>query len=221
MEKICGIYKIENTINKKLYIGSSYNIKQRWENHKTYLKNNKHHNKHLQYAINKYKLESFNFEIIEKCFIENLLQQEQYYIDLYKNKNSLYNIDLIAGSRRKEHILKICKQCNINFEVPPCFKLTLFCSKKCCDEYKIHNITIECKNCNKKIKVTKSTLKRNCGKFCSRECVNIYKRKNPIGIFVKCKFCDNSFKTKKSRLKNGRGKYCSKQCANESYKKIN
>lgn len=219
MEKISGIYKIENTINKKLYIGSSYNIKLRWYKHKYQLKNNKHPNKHLQYAINKYKLEIFNFEIIEECLESELLKREQYYIDFYKNKNTLYNVDLIAGSRRKQHILKICKQCKIHFEVASCFKNQIFCSKKCTDKSFTHNIIVNCKNCNKKIKLIKSELKRNHGKFCSRKCTINFKRKNPTGIFIKCKLCNTLFKTKKSKLKNGRGKYCSKQCASESYKK--
>ena len=29
-----GIYKVENKINKKVYIGQSVNIKNRWESHK-------------------------------------------------------------------------------------------------------------------------------------------------------------------------------------------
>jgi len=27
----CGIYKIENTVNKKCYIGQSINIEKRWK----------------------------------------------------------------------------------------------------------------------------------------------------------------------------------------------
>lgn len=54
MNKISGIYKILNIKNGKFYIGSSNNIKVRWSQHKTLLKNNKHENKYLQNAWNKY-----------------------------------------------------------------------------------------------------------------------------------------------------------------------
>ena len=33
-QKISGVYKITNKINGKFYIGSSINIKRRWESHK-------------------------------------------------------------------------------------------------------------------------------------------------------------------------------------------
>lgn len=49
-----GIYCIENTKNKKVYIGSSKNIYQRLLKHFALLKHNKHQNGHLQNAWNKY-----------------------------------------------------------------------------------------------------------------------------------------------------------------------
>ena len=36
-EKICGIYKITNLINGKVYIGQSTNIERRWKDHKSYV----------------------------------------------------------------------------------------------------------------------------------------------------------------------------------------
>ena len=42
-----GIYKIVNSINNKIYVGSAKNIKKRWSAHKSDLNKNKHHNKHL------------------------------------------------------------------------------------------------------------------------------------------------------------------------------
>ena len=33
-EKICGIYKIENLVNGKVYIGQSVDIYKRWIEHK-------------------------------------------------------------------------------------------------------------------------------------------------------------------------------------------
>jgi len=89
MENI-GIYKITNKTNKKVYIGSSMNIKARISKHKSQLRNKKHRNGHLQNSWNKHGEDSFNFEIIEtvKTF-ELLLEREQFYLDNTKNK---YNI---------------------------------------------------------------------------------------------------------------------------------
>ena len=50
-----GIYKIENKVNGKVYIGQSVNIKKRWKQHKYELNSNNHVNKHLQASWNKYK----------------------------------------------------------------------------------------------------------------------------------------------------------------------
>lgn len=80
-EKICGIYKIENVTNGKLYIGSSVDIYRRWKEHTTSLNNNKHHSPHLQYSWNKHGKDNFKFEIIEICCEDELLVREQYYID--------------------------------------------------------------------------------------------------------------------------------------------
>lgn len=69
-----GIYKIENTINSKVYVGSSNNIKVRWRKHKALLRHNKHPNQHLQNAWNKYGEDMFIFSVIELCPISSLLK---------------------------------------------------------------------------------------------------------------------------------------------------
>lgn len=86
-----GIYGIKNTTTGKLYVGSSVNIKNRWTAHRNYLKNNKHHNGHLQRSYNKHGPEKFEFFVIEHIKDKDtLVQREQYYIDKY-NFDSLYN----------------------------------------------------------------------------------------------------------------------------------
>ena len=52
---ICGIYKIQNLINNKVYIGQSVNIKSRWHSEN----NRKCHNRHLKSAFKKYGIENF------------------------------------------------------------------------------------------------------------------------------------------------------------------
>lgn len=87
---LSGIYFIKNIITNKLYIGSSSNIVKRWDIHIKELDRNRHHNKYLQRAWNKYSDENFVFGVLEICSINILLDREQYYLDTYKN---LYNIN--------------------------------------------------------------------------------------------------------------------------------
>lgn len=89
--KICGIYAIENIINKKVYIGQSNNILLRFSNHKYELNNNKHFNSHLQRAWYKYGKENFIFKILCECNPQELNEKEIYFIDLYCSFEYGYN----------------------------------------------------------------------------------------------------------------------------------
>lgn len=95
---IAYVYMIKNKINNKMYIGSSVNYKRRWSQHKWYLNNGNHANKHLQNAWNKYGKENFVFKVIEECKDELQFEREQYYIDRYNpfSPNG-YNISANAG----------------------------------------------------------------------------------------------------------------------------
>ncbi len=82
-----GIYSILNILNNKIYIGSSYDIYNRFYKHLNDLKANRHHCKHLQNAYNKYG-NIFQLEIIEICSKEKLIEREQCWIDFF---NPEYN----------------------------------------------------------------------------------------------------------------------------------
>ena len=109
--KITGIYKIENKINNKKYIGQSKNIHRRWKQHKHYLNKNQHENQYLQSAWNKYGENSFNFEIICKCNEVELNQWEEYYInkyDTFSDRNKGYNLQ--SGGDYKQLSNEVCKK---------------------------------------------------------------------------------------------------------------
>jgi len=74
-----GVYKIENKITKKIYIGSSYDISRRWTDHIYLLNKGIHHSVHLQKSWNKYGSTVFTFNIIEEC--SDILNREQHYLD--------------------------------------------------------------------------------------------------------------------------------------------
>ena len=92
-KKIIGIYKIENLINNKVYIGSSISVMNRFSTHKRLLIGNIHFNKHLQSSFNKYGIENFKFEILEylKFINKNLIQErEEFNIKLHNSTDSKY-----------------------------------------------------------------------------------------------------------------------------------
>ena len=78
---IIGIYKIQNKQDGKCYYGSSLNIKKRFAQHLKTLRNNTHHNTHLQRAWNKYGEDAFVFEVVEECVSDCILIREQHYLN--------------------------------------------------------------------------------------------------------------------------------------------
>jgi group I intron endonuclease len=82
----CGIYKITNKINNKIYIGQSVNIEQRFYTHCSDALN-KYDNNYFHNAIRKYGKENFYIEIIEECSKEELNEKEIYWIQKYNSNN--------------------------------------------------------------------------------------------------------------------------------------
>jgi group I intron endonuclease len=78
-----GIYKIENKVNGKVYVGQSVNIESRWKAHKSELRRDTHYNTHLQKSWNKYGEDNFEFSVIEECLEQELDDKEIYWIDYY------------------------------------------------------------------------------------------------------------------------------------------
>lgn len=99
---ISGVYKIENTLNGKLYIGSSLDVMRRWRSHVSLLNRGTHYSIHLQNAWNKYGQKSFSFKVLSKVSEGKiLLKIEQWHLDYYKPFGSLgYNVLPTAGSPR-------------------------------------------------------------------------------------------------------------------------
>ena len=79
--KICGIYKITNTITGDFYIGSSKNVKKRWESHKWPSTWKKHSNNQLYKDMQKYGLDKFEFQVIEEVELDKLKEAEQQFIE--------------------------------------------------------------------------------------------------------------------------------------------
>ena len=99
---ISGVYLIRNTVNGKVYVGSSQNIELRWRRHRNELDGSRHHSKHLQRAWNLDGSDAFVFEIVRLCGKEELTIQEQAVLTELNsaNPNYGYNVSAVAGSRR-------------------------------------------------------------------------------------------------------------------------
>lgn len=104
MESECGIYKIVNKVNGKIYVGLAENIEERWKKHVRSLKKGKHCNNHLQHTWNKYGKDSFTFEIVEICDIENLNKREIFWIEQLDSFKNGYNLTIGGeGSWGRKH----------------------------------------------------------------------------------------------------------------------
>jgi group I intron endonuclease len=92
-----GIYKITNTVNQKVYIGSAVDLKRRKKQHFS----GRQTNKILKQAIKKYGVENFKFEVLEECNPDHCVAVEQTFIDYYKRLlgwENLYNLSPTAGN---------------------------------------------------------------------------------------------------------------------------
>ena len=105
-----GIYKIENLVNGKIYIGQSKQIRQRWTEHKKELRRNRHKNEYLQRAWNKYGEENFKHEVLELCSEDQLDERECYYIELLRTFDNDLGYNLTSGGGRRKKYSKSTRE---------------------------------------------------------------------------------------------------------------
>ena len=91
MENTNGIYKFENKINHKIYIGQANNLLNRYKRHKNNI-NDLSHQEVFYRALRKYGWDNFDYEILEEFPPEeynqdNLNKLEIFYIQKYNSLN--------------------------------------------------------------------------------------------------------------------------------------
>ena len=92
-EKVCGIYKITNLKDNKIYIGQSTDVQTRWSNHiKAALKIDSIAHSKVHDAMGEDGIQNFTFELLESCKKEMLNGREKYYIEFYKSNTYGYNL---------------------------------------------------------------------------------------------------------------------------------
>lgn len=105
------IYKIENQINHKVYIGKTEKLNpyERWQEHIKESYKTRNRTRALYAAIKKYGKENFDFSILEET--DDPCQREQEYIALYNSYHNGYNETLggDGGSYLELPEEEICK----------------------------------------------------------------------------------------------------------------
>lgn len=94
------IYKIQNKINNKVYIGKTINYQARWRDHIT-----RERDTAIHQAISKYGSDNFDFSVIE--FTDNLSEREEYWISYYDSYHTGYNCSLGLDGGSPTQLLKI------------------------------------------------------------------------------------------------------------------
>lgn len=92
-----GIYQIRNKINNKRYIGQSYYLNKRKNDHFSALRRKQHDNLYLQNSFNKYGEDAFVFEILEYCDKTKLNTLERYYIKKFKTNQRRFGYNQTDG----------------------------------------------------------------------------------------------------------------------------
>jgi len=95
-----GIYAIRCVANGRVYVGSAVMIAKRWRSHRSDLNKGKHHNSPMQRAWDKYGAAQFRFEVLLACVADDLLREEQRFIDGLRSADRRhgFNLNPIAGS---------------------------------------------------------------------------------------------------------------------------
>lgn len=91
------IYKIQNKINGKVYIGQTIRpLDTRIKSHLLASRNLEAYRVStgsIQYAISEYGIENFDISVVEECSNDKLSEREIYYIDLYNSYKDGYNLN--------------------------------------------------------------------------------------------------------------------------------
>lgn len=93
----CGIYKITNKITKKIYIGKSKNIGNRWTVHKCPSTQEAEYQSPLYKSMKKYGNDNFYIEILEECLEHELDEKEKFYIEKYKSRDKEIGYNIKKG----------------------------------------------------------------------------------------------------------------------------
>lgn len=129
---MCGIYKITNIKNGKVYVGQSVDIKRRWWEHKAraFIKSTDCYDKPLYRSMRKHGIENFILEILYLGEPESLNKKENEYIMEY-NCIVPNGYNILSCSEKTPSPVDHCKECGCiisnntkNHLCQNCYKIT-------------------------------------------------------------------------------------------------
>lgn len=98
-----GIYCIRNLLTKRVYVGSSQNVRARLKSHRYMLRHGKHHSRILQRSWDRDGADAFEFVLLERVDDATmLLRREQHWIAEMNScdPRSGFNLCQVAGTRK-------------------------------------------------------------------------------------------------------------------------
>lgn len=140
MEKICGIYKIENKKNHKVYIGQSTNIYRRWKEHRVRSQSKKHIEDNNLYMDMYEHLDDFDFSIIERCDRIDLNQKEINWIAHYNSTNPEYGYNISKGGQEGSGYTQLSDDKVL--EIVMCLETTTLNQTEIANKYNVTQQTI-------------------------------------------------------------------------------
>lgn len=103
------IYKIENDINNKVYIGkTTLSLEERFAQHCREIYREQEKQRPLYSAMLKYGVEHFSISLIEECPSDIDSEREQYWIGYFKDTKK----DITLREAEKEQFFMITKKLN-------------------------------------------------------------------------------------------------------------
>lgn len=107
------IYRFKNNVNGKVYIGqTTKSLHKRVIQHLTNSRpTTKAHKTYFHNALNKYGIENFSLDIIERCSSqEELNEREIYWIAYYKSTDKKYGYNIDSGGNLGKSTSKLSKE---------------------------------------------------------------------------------------------------------------
>lgn len=97
-----GIYAIENTLTGERYVGSSVNMRKRWNVHKTYLRQGRHPNHPLQQVVQQHGVDVLLHVVLEEVPEARLIEREQHWFDTLQPEYNLRSFARSTGGLGKK-----------------------------------------------------------------------------------------------------------------------
>lgn len=99
-KRVAGVYEIRNTLNDKVYVGSSINTSRRLKDHARKLAKGEHESQHLQASWDKYGDDAFKLKLLLICAPKDVLFYEQLIADGFRanEKEFGYNKRLVVAT---------------------------------------------------------------------------------------------------------------------------